>query len=112
MPREMAVEAPPWWYERTTIHNVLFHKRFRKLGGTDKFYVFPDSVKADLRRRFAEVSDPEAAFRRFRVDYLWQGPYERAMGIDSLESARNVELAFEVGRVRIYRVLPLSQGIE
>ncbi len=103
MPPELSAEKPPWWFERVTIHEVLFHKRFRKIGGSSP-YVLPDSVKADLRRRFRRVLDPDAALRDYRVDYVWQGPYERAVGTDSLGNARSLELVFERGRVRLYRV--------
>jgi len=105
LPLELAREETPWWFERTTIHNVLYHWTYRKMGPGGAYYQFPDSVKADLMARFNAIDDPEAALRRYRVDYIWQGPYERAIGIDSLDTVRNVELAFESGRVRIYRIL-------
>ncbi len=101
----MSAEKPPWWFERTTYHLPMFLYRFRKSTRSDAPYAFPDSVETQLRQRFAAIEDIESALRRFHVDYIWQGPYERDVGIDSLDNERNVEIAFENGRVRIYRVL-------
>ena len=109
---EESAEAPPWWFERTTIHNTLYHKTYRTWGPGGGWYVFPDSVATNLLTAFREVSDPDSAFRRYRVDYVWQGPYERAVGIDSLDRERDVELAFETGRVRIYRVIHANDARE
>ena len=109
---EESAEAPPWWFERTTIHNTLYHKTYRTWGPGGGWYVFPDSVAAGLLSAFRSIGDPDSALRRYRVDYIWQGPYERAVGIDSLDLERNVELAFETGRVRVYRVIHAGDARE
>ena len=102
LPPEASREGAPWLFESTTIHEVLFHKRFRSARSLAVAYSFPDSVQRQLLASFAAMSSPDSALRAFRADYVWQGPYERAVGIDSLEACRNVERVFERGRVRIY----------
>ena len=102
LPPERSTEAPPWWFERTTIHEVLFHKRFRSVSNQSVPYAFPDSVRQDLLRRFNTVDDPAAALRRYNVDYIWQGPYERAVGAECLDSLQNTEPVYSEGRIRLY----------
>jgi len=91
--------APPWSYEIDKTNYVIFHLTYGYWAD------LKDSTRAYVRQKFDAVADPDSAIRQFRVDYIWQGPYERAVGIDSLEKVRNVELAFESGGVRIYRVM-------
>jgi hypothetical protein len=105
LPPAASAVGPPWLFERSQIHELLFHKRYRKRGGGERAYIFPDSVKSDLMERIGRISNPDAALREYRVDYIWQGPFERAMGIANLDTFRDLELAFESGDIRIYRVL-------
>ena len=108
-PPEDWQEEPPWWFERSTIHETLFHGQFRPVG-VQVPYTLPESVQTSLKQLFRSTVDPDSAIRTFRVDYIWQGPYERAVGIDSLNAQRRVKLIFESGRVRLYRVQPRDQG--
>ena len=92
-------QDPVWSYELIRSMFSSFNLQF---SGPE--YALPDTVRADMNERFASIADPDSALRRFGVDYVWQGAYERGIGLDSLEAFRNVEPVFARGSVRIYRV--------
>ena len=96
---------PVWSYELIRSMFSCYHLQYS--GPT---YELPDTLRTELNRRFAAIADPDSALRRFDVDYVWQGAYERSIGLDSLDAARNVQPAFARGSVRVYRVPGQAAG--
>jgi hypothetical protein len=66
----------------------------------------PPTAQGDLAAR-ASAHGPEGYRRlakRYRVDFIWWGPHERAVGDPALEARLSRDLFLEAGQIRVYRV--------
>ena len=93
------IRDPEWSYELVRSMFTCFHLQHKC-----PTYALPDSLRLALCEEFRSISNPDSAMRTFHADYVWQGAYERSIGIDSLERNRNITPVFEQGDVRVYRV--------
>ncbi|MBI5061119.1 MAG: hypothetical protein HZB67_02295 [Candidatus Aenigmarchaeota archaeon] len=105
-------------YERAEWNFAYFYYKYRpsernkanitypaKFNGKESFFYIPEDVRTSIMQKYLSYTNTSALFTKYRIDYVYCGPYERNISNMDLSSYKNLVEVWKNDNVTIYKVL-------
>jgi hypothetical protein len=92
--------APEWDYQVRVTFSTLIHRHYSTGFATKN--LIPEPEIARILAGVADSSDPTGALTKYRIDYIWQGPYERSIGMGDLAGRPGIRRVVTFGDISLF----------